>query len=76
MWLAKGRVCPCCRRIPIERYRVLCAYCSPLIPFQLRADLIYGYRRRMVEPYLYQEALIRLYIWRNETDMGSIRGRE
>lgn len=73
MWAPKTRVCPCCRRVAIERYRVLCAYCSPLVPFDLRADLIWAFRVRTREPYLYEEALVRLYVWRNETDLGAIR---
>lgn len=71
MLIAKPRVCPCCRRIPIVSYRVVCAYCFRLVPYELRADLAFTYRQRMRYPTPYFEALARLYVWRNETNMGS-----
>jgi len=76
MLLDKPRICPCCRRARIERYRVVCAYCSPLIPFKIRADLIYSYRLCGRDSVPYSEALIRLWIWRNETDMGTYHREE
>lgn len=76
MFLERSRTCPCCRWVSIPKYRVVCGFCAPLIPFKLRADLTYSFRLCGRDSVPYHEALIRLYIWRNETDMGAYHREE
>jgi hypothetical protein len=76
MHLDRSRLCPCCRRTHIPKYQVVCGYCGPLIPFKIRADLTYAYRISGRNSVPYQEALISLWIWRNETDMGTYHREE
>lgn len=58
-----SRVCPLCVARTVPVYRAICADCFDLVPWKLRAELLYSYRIRVVKPVLYAEKLIEVRQW-------------